>query len=51
MEALIVHFVDDLDAKVMAFREFIGNSGGEESEWTLFHRFFERFLYKGKTGA
>jgi 3'-5' exoribonuclease len=51
VEALIVHFVDDLDAKVMAFREFIGNSGGEESEWTLFHRFFERFLYKGKAGA
>jgi 3'-5' exoribonuclease len=51
VEALIVHFVDDLDAKVMAFREFIGNSGGEESEWTLFHRFFERFLYTGKSGA
>ncbi|MGE5790381.1 MAG: 3'-5' exoribonuclease YhaM family protein [Syntrophaceae bacterium] len=51
VEALIVHFVDDLDAKVMAFQEFIGNSGGEESEWTLFHRFFERFLYKGKPGA
>jgi putative nucleotidyltransferase with HDIG domain len=46
VEALIVHFVDDLDAKVIAFREFIGNSGGEESEWTLFHRFFERFLHE-----
>jgi 3'-5' exoribonuclease len=51
VEALIVHFVVDLDAKVMAFQEFIGNSGGEESEWTLFHRFFERFLYKGKPGV
>ena len=51
VEALIVHFVDDLDAKVMAFQEFIGNSGAEDSEWTLFHRFFERFLYKGKAGA
>jgi 3'-5' exoribonuclease len=51
VEALIVHFVDDLDAKVMAFREFIGNSGGEDAEWTLFHRFFERFLYKGKAGV
>jgi len=47
VEALIVHYVDDLDAKVMAFQEFIGNSGAEDSEWTLFHRFFERFLYKG----
>jgi 3'-5' exoribonuclease len=51
VEALIVHFVDDLDAKVIAFQEFIRNSGGEESEWTLFHRFFERFLYRGKAGV
>lgn len=51
VEALIVHFIDDLDAKVMAFREFIGNSGADDSEWTQFHRFFERFLYKGKTGV
>jgi 3'-5' exoribonuclease len=51
VEALIVHFADDLDAKVMAFQEFIGNSGGDDSEWTLFHRFFERFLYKGKAGV
>ncbi|NPV05461.1 MAG: HD domain-containing protein [Syntrophaceae bacterium] len=47
VEALIVHYVDDLDAKVMAFQEFIGNSGAEDSEWTLYHRFFDRFLYKG----
>ncbi len=51
VEALIVHFIDDLDAKVMAFQEFIGNSGADDSEWTQFHRFFERFLYKGKTGG
>jgi len=51
VEALIVHFVDDLDAKVMAFQEFIRNSGGDASEWTPFHRFFERFLYRGKSGV
>jgi 3'-5' exoribonuclease len=51
VEALLVHFVDDLDAKVMAFQEFIRNSGGEDSEWTSFHRFFERFLYRGKTNS
>jgi 3'-5' exoribonuclease len=51
VEALIVHFVDDLDAKVMAFQEFIGNSGAGDAEWTQFHRFLERFLYKGKTGG
>ncbi len=52
VEALLVHFVDDMDAKVAAFQDFIGTSGPDDSEWTLFHRFFERFLYKGsKNGA
>lgn len=51
VEALVIHMVDDLDAKIHAFHEFIEGSGEADSEWTAFHRFFERFLYKGKTGA
>jgi 3'-5' exoribonuclease len=46
-EALIVHHVDDLDAKVNAFQSFIEESSDEESKWTAFHRLFERFIYKG----
>lgn len=45
-EALIVHFIDDLDAKVNAFQEFIQDSDGD-SHWTPFHKLFERFIYKG----
>lgn len=45
-EALIVHFIDDLDAKVNAFQEFIQESDGD-SHWTPFHKLFERFIYKG----
>ncbi|MGO9137315.1 MAG: 3'-5' exoribonuclease YhaM family protein [Syntrophales bacterium] len=45
-EALIVHFMDDLDAKVNAFQEFIQESA-DDSHWTPFHRLFERFIYKG----
>ena len=45
-EALIVHFIDDLDAKVNAFQEFIQDSGSD-SHWTPFHKLFERFIYKG----
>ncbi len=45
-EALIVHFIDDLDAKVNAFQEFIQESD-DDSHWTPFHRLFERFIYKG----
>ena len=52
LEALIVHQVDDLDAKVNAFQEFIRNAQDESSDWTPpFHRLLDTpfFLYKGKT--
>jgi 3'-5' exoribonuclease len=45
-EALVVHFMDDFDAKVNAFQEFI-QSSDDDSHWTPFHRLFERFIYKG----
>jgi 3'-5' exoribonuclease len=48
MEALAVHFMDDLDAKLNAFQSFIADSNNADSEWTAYNRFFERYLYKGK---
>jgi 3'-5' exoribonuclease len=48
MEALVVHFIDDLDAKLNAFQSFINDSNNADSDWTTFNRFFERFLYKGR---
>ncbi|MCE5265623.1 MAG: HD domain-containing protein [Deltaproteobacteria bacterium] len=48
LEALIVHYVDDLDAKVNAFQEFIREARGEESDWTPYHRLFDRYIYKGR---
>ena len=50
IEAAILHQIDDLDAKVNAFREFIDGSPDDESGWTPYHRLFDRFIYKGKTG-
>ncbi len=47
LEALVIHYIDDLDAKVNAFQGFIDNTD-EDSDWTPFHRLFERFIYKGK---
>jgi len=48
LEALIVHHVDDLDAKVNTFQTYIEESvAEEESKWTPFHRLLERFIYKG----
>jgi 3'-5' exoribonuclease len=48
VEALIVHFMDDLDAKVNAFQEYIAAAPDDESAWTPYHRLFERFIYKNK---
>jgi 3'-5' exoribonuclease len=48
LEALVVHYIDDLDAKLNAFETFVADSGNADSDWTAYNRFFERFLYKGK---
>ena len=51
LEALIVHYIDDLDAKVNAFQTFAGASTDSESNWTPFHRLFERYIYKGSSSS
>jgi 3'-5' exoribonuclease len=48
VEALIVHYMDDLDAKVNAFQETIRDARAEESDWTPYHRLFDRYIYKGR---
>jgi len=45
-EALLIHQVDDLDAKLSAFDEHI-EGDNSDSEWTTYHRLLERYLYKG----
>ena len=47
LEALIVNFIDDLDAKTNAFSEFM-KAPGNETNWTPYHRLLERFIYKGQ---
>ena len=48
LEALVVHYIDDLDAKFNAFQTFMADSPNTDSDWTSYNRFLERFLYKGK---
>ncbi|MBN2255867.1 MAG: HD domain-containing protein [Deltaproteobacteria bacterium] len=45
-EAVIVNMIDDMDAKVNAFQGFIDSAGDNDSDWTPYHRLFERFIYK-----
>lgn len=47
LEALIVHHIDDLDAKVNAFQTFVDDAPEDETNWTPFHRLLERYIYKG----
>ncbi len=49
LEALVVHYIDDLDAKFNAFQTFMADSTNADSDWTVYNRFLERFLYKKKT--
>ncbi len=47
LEATILSYLDDLDAKVNSIRSLIANERGNGSNWTGYHRLFERFIYKG----
>ena len=49
LEALVVHYIDDLDAKFKAFQTFMADSASADSDWTGYNRFLERFLYRKKT--
>ncbi len=48
LEALVVHYIDDLDAKFNAFQILITDSTNTDSDWTNYNRLLERFIYKGK---
>ena len=46
-EALTVHHLDNLDAKLSAFRAAMLRDRDPESRWTEWNRMFERRLFKG----
>ncbi|MCX7981871.1 MAG: HD domain-containing protein [Syntrophales bacterium] len=47
LEALMVHQIDDLDAKINAFQEFIKDAPDNDSPWTPYHRLLDRYIYRG----
>jgi len=52
IEALIVHHVEDLDAKVMGFQHFMNHSKDpDRPHWTSYHKVFDRYLYLGNIGT
>jgi 3'-5' exoribonuclease len=48
LESIILHYLDELDAKVTAVRTFM-DSEDPDAAWTSYHRVLERFFYKGRT--
>ena len=45
VEAQILHYIDDMDAKVWMFEQAQGTPREDESNWSKFHTGLERFVY------
>lgn len=46
-EALAVHYLDNLDAKLQAFAKAVADDRDPNSNWTEFQKIFDSRLYKG----
>ena len=47
-EAVALHLLDDLDAKMRQFHQIIEGDANEDSNWTVFHPGLQRKIYKGE---
>ena len=47
VEAQVLHYVDNLDAKIKDFAEIVAEDRGGDEEWTGYSRLLGRQLYKG----
>lgn len=45
LEAVMLHFLDDMDAKITGVQEFIRKEVPEGSKWSGYHRIFEQNFY------
>jgi 3'-5' exoribonuclease len=46
VEAVVLHYIDDLDSKINAVREFMAKEDPEQP-WTSYHRLLGRHFYRG----
>ncbi|MEE8185556.1 MAG: HD domain-containing protein [Thermodesulfobacteriota bacterium] len=47
VEAVILYYCDDLDSKVQSLQALIEKERDTDSNWTSYHRLYERYIYKG----
>jgi 3'-5' exoribonuclease len=47
LEAVVLNFIDDLDSKINGVRSHLEKDGGGDSGWTQYHRFYDRYFFRG----
>jgi len=45
LEAVMLHYLDDMDAKINGIQQFLRKKGPDGSKWTSYHRLFEQYFY------
>ena len=45
LEAMMLHYLDDMDAKINGIQQFIKTQVPEGSKWSAYHRTFEQYFY------
>ncbi len=45
LEAVMLHYLDDMDAKINGIQQFIRKQVPEGSRWSAYHRTFEQYFY------
>jgi len=46
LEALMLYYIDDLDAKANGFQQFVAKDNDSQSNWSRYHKLFDRYLFK-----
>lgn len=47
VEAVILYYLDDMDSKVQSMQTLIEKERETPSNWTSYHKLYERYIYKG----
>jgi len=48
IEALLLHYIDNMDAQVRGVLQILDKNGRAEGKWTEYIRFLDRFIYHGR---
>lgn len=48
LESLLLHNIEDMDAKINAYQSAVNRDTSEDTSWTPYQKMFERYLYKGE---